>query len=306
MSFLNITNPAKRDAIIADYLATIKRIKTRNLQERAKDFTHHEAIEQSLQPVIRSTAASTEALTKELVPIKEGITAINARLGQQQQQRQQQQQQRQQQQQQQQQQQEQQAVEEGKQETAEESKQKFFEELRANIGWDKLDEYFSIVQLDDGRYQMGSEIVQVDNEDIVVGGTRYRGTTGLWALVMLKKPDEHQYTIDDLHTYKRLVEQTNAMTAPNNVRPNSKFKTTYKWRNIFKMFETKEGHGIEFLPADINSLQTKLAYLLGEFQAGNSSATRNEIVAIVDNLLGRNRLSRSEYRRINDFIQQQQ
>ena len=80
MSFLNITNPAKRDAIVADYLATVQRIKQGNMKERAKDFTHHEAIEQSLQPIVRSTAASTETLTKELIPIKEGITAINARL----------------------------------------------------------------------------------------------------------------------------------------------------------------------------------------------------------------------------------
>ena len=42
---------------------------------------------------------------------------------------------------------------------------------------------------------------------------------------------------------------------------------------------------IEFVPSDITSLQIKLAYLLGKYQTSNTSATRNEIVAIADNLL---------------------
>ena len=80
MSFLNINDPLKRDAIVSEYLATIKRIKNRNLQERARDFAHHEALEQSLEPVVRSTAAATQAITNELLPIKEGISALNSKL----------------------------------------------------------------------------------------------------------------------------------------------------------------------------------------------------------------------------------
>ena len=62
---------------------------------------------------------------------------------------------------------------------------------------------------------------------------------------------------------------------------------------------------IEFLPSDITSLQIKLAYLLGEYQAGNTSATRNEIVAIADNLLKRKHISTEEYTKINDYISHQ-
>ena len=53
MSFLNITDPKKRDAIVKEYLATIRRIKKRNLQERAWDFANHEMLEESLQPVVQ-------------------------------------------------------------------------------------------------------------------------------------------------------------------------------------------------------------------------------------------------------------
>ena len=56
MSFLNIEDPKKRDAIVAEYLATVKRIQNQNFQDRAKDFAFKEGIEQSLKPVIHATA----------------------------------------------------------------------------------------------------------------------------------------------------------------------------------------------------------------------------------------------------------
>ena len=62
------------------------------------------------------------------------------------------------------------------------------------------------------------------------------------------------------------------------------------------------GNGIQFLPGDINSLRTKLDYLLAEYRAGNTSATRNQIVAIADELLQRKQLSRAKYNTINHFI----
>ena len=55
---------------------------------------------------------------------------------------------------------------------------------------------------------------------------------------------------------------------------------------------------IQFLPGDIKSLQTKLSYLIGEYRAGNTSATRNQIIAIADNLFQRNHLSKEQYSHI--------
>ena len=62
------------------------------------------------------------------------------------------------------------------------------------------------------------------------------------------------------------------------------------------------GHGIEFLPSDIITLQKELAYLLGEYRAGNTSATRNQIVAIAENLLKRKHITKLEYKKINNYI----
>ena len=59
---------------------------------------------------------------------------------------------------------------------------------------------------------------------------------------------------------------------------------------------------IQFLPRDIKGLQTKLTYLLAEYQAGNTFATRNQIVAIADELLRRKHISQEEYHDISSII----
>jgi len=289
MSFLNITNPKERDEIVAKYLATVKRLKERNMKERARDFQTHEAIEQSLEPVTRTTESSTNAITKELLPIKEGIEKMNANLMQ-----------------------NIQHVptvkqEEEKEEEFESSQINAFQKISKQASAIDIDPYFSIIENEKGDYQMGNTLVEITTDDnIIVNGEEFHGTIGLWSLIMFKKPKEDTYSKKDLEQYQRLVDLTNVMSFPNNLRKNSHVKGTYKWKKIFQKFEDvlHEGNGIKFLPADIKGLQTKLAYLLGEFQAGNTLATRNEIVSISDELLRRKNISQSEYRRINDFIEQ--
>jgi hypothetical protein len=289
MSFLNITNPKERDEIVAKYLATVQRIKQRNMKERARGFLEHEAIEQSLEPVTRTAKESAHAITKELLPIKEGIEKMNANLMQ---------------------------INDPIVKEEDVSREK--EEEKTNEGDvvqrimkytkdEDIDPYFSIIENENGDYQMGNTKVQIiKDNDLLVDGVKFNGTIGLWSLIMFKKPKEGNYSMKDLEEYQRLVEMTNVMSYPNNLRKNSNVKGTYKWRQIFQRFDElpHEGSGIKFLPGDIKGLQRKLFYLLGEFQAGNTSATRNEIVSISDELLRRKNISQSEYRRINDFLQQ--
>ena len=65
MSFLNIEDTFQREKHIKEYLATVKRIKNRNLHERAQNFANHEMLEESFEPVVHATAASTEAITNK-------------------------------------------------------------------------------------------------------------------------------------------------------------------------------------------------------------------------------------------------
>ena len=58
----------------------MKRLHQKNLNEKAQDLVRRDDIERALEPVVRSTGKSTEAITKELIPIKDEIRAVNKRL----------------------------------------------------------------------------------------------------------------------------------------------------------------------------------------------------------------------------------
>ena len=282
MSFINIKDPKKRDAIVAVYLATVKRLQDRDITERAHDLIPTEEINRVLEPVVQSTAKSTEAITKELIPIREEIQVLNDRIAQ--------------------------PKLDVKQKEEEEVEQPnivqlFYQRTPEN----KLDKYFGIVPDGEHHYKMGKKRVLIDGSDILIDGVRYGGTKGLWSLIMRKVPSDFSH--EDMITYRNLILHTNAMAYPNNLGPGSHVKNTKKWREIFPLFDTLEsseekgGKGMQFLPGDIKGLQTKLNYLLAEYRAGNRLSTRNEIIPILDELLRRKKISRKEYKDINTFLQ---
>ena len=289
MSFLDIEDPKRRDAIVSEYLATVKRLQQRSLNEKAHDLARNEDIERKLEPVVRSTTKSTEAITKELIPIKEEIKALNERLENDREDQQQQQ----------------------------ESQPNIVQAYYQKLSREKLDKYFGVI-MEGGRYKMGDKYVQIkDGSNLVIGNKTYIGTQGLWVLIMKRNP--HNYTPEDLTTYRDVILHTNAMTKPNNLESSSRVTSTKKWREIFPLFNdipdkeqelssydrgaesTTVGNGL-FLPGDIKGLENKLNYLLGEYRAGNRLLTRNEIVSILDELLRRKRISRKEYQDINTFL----
>ena len=55
MSFIDIKDPKKRDAIVADYLATVKKIQQRNLNEGAQDLVRQDDLRNLFNPVVEST-----------------------------------------------------------------------------------------------------------------------------------------------------------------------------------------------------------------------------------------------------------
>ena len=50
MSFLNITDPRKRDSIVDDYLATVKRLQHRDINERAQDLGRQDDLNRMIEP----------------------------------------------------------------------------------------------------------------------------------------------------------------------------------------------------------------------------------------------------------------
>ena len=54
MSFFDIKNPEKRDAMIQDYLTTVKRLQQRNLEERSDLIDRQRDLEENYEPLAAS------------------------------------------------------------------------------------------------------------------------------------------------------------------------------------------------------------------------------------------------------------
>ena len=73
MSFMNIKDPDERDDTIADYLAMVKRLKRRNLQERSDLMDRQRDLEVIYEPIVASNQKMVEDVIEDLIPIKEEL-----------------------------------------------------------------------------------------------------------------------------------------------------------------------------------------------------------------------------------------
>ena len=267
MAFIDIKDPKKRDQIVADYLSTIKQIQQRNEDEKAVGFAREAELEKTFKPIVQATEKASEAITKELKPLQKEPRR----------------------------------------------KRKWGETAGLNaleyyLKSDKKDKYYGI-QRRENQLVMGDREVFVDeHSNISIDGKKFIGTPGLWTLIMQARPTE--YTDEDYKNYAKIVFKTDLIDNPQNVE-GGRPRTTFKWKLLEKIMiedgdededeEVENGEGIQFLPRDIKGLSSRLNLLLAEYRAGNT-ATRNEIVAILDELLRRKRLSRKEYTDINNFL----
>lgn len=159
------------------------------------------------------------------------------------------------------------------------------------------------------EWMIGNKPVSFDeNDKLYIGGTSFGVVTpGLLELVFKCSP--HSYTVDDLHKYKRILQQTNAhrvnFTADGAIRVSRSKKYTQIVRNLFppksstkpvkspKAKRTpRKGAGL-FVPLetkrsfiywdDPNELVERLALLAASREAGNTGLER-EILSIEEEL----------------------
>ena len=287
MAFIDIKDPRQRDKLVADYLNTIKHVQQQNEDERAVGLAIQVDLETTFNPVIKATEKSTKAITKELIPLREEIKNINK-----------------------------------PKPPAAASRKRTWDVTNGltaidyylnKYGQKGLDKYYGIQQ-DDDKLVMGDKDVTVDDDsNISVDDVTYKGTPGLWMLIMTASPNPKSYTNEDFENYRDLVKRTNVMQHPRGIQEGiSRPAQTYKRKVVLEKVMaddaeeeeeegSKLGTGIQFLPGDIKGLHTRLNLLLAEYVAGNRS-TRNEIVGILDELKRRKSISRKEYTDINSFL----
>lgn len=154
-----------------------------------------------------------------------------------------------------------------------------------------LDPRFGVRISPFGTPMMGSENVLIDNDgSIHVKGEKFEITQGLAKLLFLELPTPSSYSDDELFTYKKLLELTNAHKQQYSFDKKIASSSSLKYLNIIKpLFQAKKGGGmttdeirIEYFD-DPNELVERLKILIGSTMAGNN-AHQNEIESILEEL----------------------
>ena len=76
MSFLKISDPAKRDAIVKEYLELKKNIRDNLLSERTGQLQLQTDLSKFYRPITETQKATATEITEGLKPIREGIEKL--------------------------------------------------------------------------------------------------------------------------------------------------------------------------------------------------------------------------------------
>ena len=293
MSFLKISDPLKRDAIVKEYLELKKKIRSNFLSGRIGEQQLQTDLSKFYKPITETQKATTREITEGLKPIREGIEkqpeAIQP-LG----------------------------KTTGEEEEEEEEDD---EELIGEIAYNFLnrpnrDTNFGI-RKEKGHHYIGNQRVIIKENNIFLPkcNERFDGTRGLWELIMSKNPEN--FTDKDYDNYEDLMIITNALHRNNdedNPHPKGNHRS-YKWVNILRPIwnrkksriifpkekEGYEGEGVVVIPSDPNALLERLDLLLASQEAGHTGV-RNELVSICDELKRQDVLDTKAYKKLNHII----
>ena len=213
MSFLKITDPVKRDLIVADFLETKKRIQQNFLNEKLGDIGMQQELTKLYKPIVDSQSAISKEQNALLSTIKENSAATSTAL---------------------------QALPASISsslkaiqfpqypsiEAYEADPVEYVRtlELRRDSGEDTCNDTQSNEKLADTTfgirskkteyYRIGNAPITIQGDDITVEGKTYDGTPGLWELITMAKPNESIYDDNDLNDYAEILCTTNAMRQP--------------------------------------------------------------------------------------------
>ena len=295
MSFLKISDPTKRDQTVKEYLELKKNIRDNLLSERTREQQLQTELTKFYRPITESQKATAREITEGLRPIREGIENLPKAM-----------------------------LPIGKEpvEEEEEEEEEQTEATPENLGetaYNYLhgkepyprDKTFGIYLGKDGQYHMGKQankenkkVITVAYNNIIVDGEKFRGTPGLWELIMEEKP--RNFTRGDLDEYKDLLKKTNALHHNFNPKnPNPRSSRGEKWIKllgpIWYEMGGYEGEGIIIMSSDPNALLERLDLLLASQKAGHTGV-RNELVSICDELKRQGVLDTYAYKKLNSII----
>ena len=283
MSFLKISDPAKRDAIVKEYLDLKKNIRNNLHSERTGEMEAQSELTNFFKPITETQKATAKEITEELKPIKEGIEKIP------------------------------QAITFPAYPSIVASEEDIFKlgpqavsALKQFLSKEGADKTFGIYD-EGGKFYIGDKPVVIKDNNIIVDNEEYKGTPGLWELIVAKKTDKQIYNPIDHENYKKLMINTNSIYRNND--PNNKYpkgnRKGYKWNNVIKPIWDKrkdyQGRGVIVIPSDPNALLERLDLLLASQEAGHTGVG-NELVSICDELKRQEVIDTNTYKKLNSYF----
>ena len=295
MSFLKISDPTKRVAMVKEYLNLKKNIRDNLLSERTGEQQLQTDLSKFFKPFTETQKATAREITEELKPIKEGIEnlpniitfpaypSIRA----------------------------------SSEPLEEETDRQYIAEVAENAlrkfaTKGDADRTFGIYDKDN-KFYIGDRQIKIKGNDIEVldkSGVvekKYKGTPGLWELVTANKPDNNIIMKDYLDNYKRLMIETNSIYRDNDPNENNPKgnRRGYKWENFTKNIwdnrKKYEGTGVIVIPSDPNALLERLDLLFATQEAGHTNVG-NELVSICDELKRQGVLDTKDYKKLTSII----
>ena len=85
MSFLDIKDPAKRTALVDEYVKVMKTVRRRNMVNREMKLAIGEELQTLFYPIVIATKQAAEKTAEQLVPVKNALEDIDGALNAQQQ-----------------------------------------------------------------------------------------------------------------------------------------------------------------------------------------------------------------------------
>ena len=313
MSFIKVKDPRKREELIRDFIETRKRIKDNFIAKKVGEAEYQTGLTKLFKPVTETQKATTEKITQELLPIKEGIEKLPG------------------------------AIKEAGQSLSEGFPALGMTEeelikigpiarkyIQSNLG--RATTKAGLYSEDD-NLKIGYRPVKIENDDIIIDDTPFKGTVGLWKLITSKDiPDKTEYSAEDLASYITIMHITKATYDKNNKRVGGNDKMNKLIKPLVKALEKGGGEGLidkieehfgyeeeeydeeeyeepatkgtglpKILPSDPNALINRFDLLFSSKKAGHTGV-RNEIVSILDELKRQGVLKTNEYKKLNSLI----
>ena len=180
------------------------------------------------------------------------------------------------------------------------------------IGQRDSDQTYGL-KIDNGKFYIGDKEVEVVDNDIYIDNTPFKGTEGIWNLLMQKEPID--YTPEDYNVFKEIMKNTNALLKINPTTQEVirlKSNGGKKWKSVLskvarelypEKYTTSIGSGIPtvIIPCDPNDLIEKMDLLFASKSAGNTGVN-DELKAIVKRLYNLKVIDKTLLKRLSDKI----